>query len=182
MVATSAASSMFTGITGLMGICMSIAAAVTTFTTPLFIHNVSYNLRIFVCFVASVLSFIICILGSGVPGPAIGTVLAGFVYAFGTSTFLSVATFYDQRTVIAFSTGSGKSYSLLPLTTIWSDISNNLAYHLRFLRRPWSEPLHRIHASFRWQLAPCHPTLPSLRLRPAPSVVYHAHSSEPCCR
>ena len=120
MVVTSAASSMFSGITGLMGICMSVAAAVTTFTAPLFIHHFSYDLRVLVCFVANVLSFVICIIGSSVAGPAMGTMLAGFVYAFGTSLYLSAAAFYDQRTVIAFSTGSGEIFypgTLKPLLT-----------------------------------------------------------------
>ena len=112
MVATSAASSMFSGITGLWGICMSVAAAVTTFSTPLFIHHVPYNARVLISFVASVCSLVICILGSGVVGPTIGTILAGFVYAFGTSLYLSVAAFYDQRTVISFSTGSGETLCL----------------------------------------------------------------------
>ena len=109
MIVTSAANSMFSGITGLWGICMSVAAAITTFTTPLFIHHIPYNVRVLVSFVASVLSLVICVLGSGVVGPSIGTVLAGFVYAFGTSLYLTVAAFYDQRTVIAFSTGSGET-------------------------------------------------------------------------
>lgn len=108
MVVTSAVNSMFDGITGLWGICMSVAAAITIFTTPLFINHVPYNARVLVSFDASVLSVMICVLGSGVAGPPIGTVLAGFVYAFGTSLYLTVAAFYDQRTVIAFSTGSGE--------------------------------------------------------------------------
>ena len=108
MVVISAANSMFGRITGLSGICMSVAAAITTFTTPLFIHHVPYNARVQVCFVASVLSFVICVLCKGTTGPSIGTVLAGFVYAFGTNLYLAVAAFYDQRTFIAFSTGSGE--------------------------------------------------------------------------
>ena len=108
MVTNAAASSMFAGITGLLGIFMAVAAAATTFAVPLVIHHVSYNVRLLICFVASVLSYALCAAGQSVAGPAIGTILAGFVYAFGTSLYLSVAAFYDQRTVIAFSTGSGQ--------------------------------------------------------------------------
>ena len=112
MLATSAANSMFSGITGLIGVCVSVAAAVTTFATPLFIHHVPYNARVLISFVTSVLSFVICVLGSDVVGPIVGTILAGFVYAFGTSLYLSVAAFCDQRTVISFSTGSSKTLCL----------------------------------------------------------------------
>lgn len=141
MVATSAASSMFSGITGLMGICMSVAAAVTTFTTPLFIHHMPYNARVLISFIASVLSFVICVLGSDVVGPTIGTILAGFVYAFGTNLYLSVAAFYDQRTVISFSTGSSKK-PCLPL-------SQTFVYTIRLFCRLWHFSLHRIHESVK---------------------------------
>ena len=71
-----------------------------------------YDARVLVCFFASVLSCVACVLGSDVVGPSIGTVFAGFVYAFGTSLYLTVAAFYDQRTVIAFSAGSGETNRL----------------------------------------------------------------------
>lgn len=141
MVTISAANSMFSGITGLMGICMSVAAAVTTFTTPLFIHHVPYNARVLISFVASVLSYVICVLGSNVVGPTIGTILAGFVYAFGTSLHLSVAAFYDQRTVISFSTGSGETLCL--------PLAQTFVYTIRFFCRLWHFSLHRIHESVR---------------------------------
>ncbi len=105
---------MFVGITGVLGVCMSLAAAITSFITPLFIHHVPYDARVLVGILASILSFIIYTLGSSVAGPAICTVLAGFVYAFGTNLYLAVAAFYDQRTVIAFSIGSGKCHVHVP--------------------------------------------------------------------
>jgi CLN3 protein len=113
MVVTTGANVMFTGITGVYGICLSTTAAITSFGTPLFAHLMSYNLRVIACIVASILSFVICTLGNSQAGPAIGTIFAGFVYAFGTNTFLAVAAFYRQQTVIAFSIGSGKWVGLL---------------------------------------------------------------------
>jgi hypothetical protein len=120
MIVTSAANSMFSGITGLWGICMSVAAVITTFVTPLIVHHVPYNIRVMVGVSASLLAFAICVLGSNVAGPSVGTLFAGFVYAFGTNLYLSVAAFYDQRTVIAFSAGSGefiKSEGFFPCAT-----------------------------------------------------------------
>lgn len=117
MVATSAARSMFGSTTGLFGICMSVAAAITTFSTPLLIQHVPYHTCVAVSSVAGVLSLVICTIGRDIAGPAIGTLLTGFEYAFGTSVFLSVAAFYDQRTVIAFSTGSGGTLRYDPRTS-----------------------------------------------------------------
>lgn len=109
MVVTTGANVMFTGITGVYGICLSTTAAITSFSTPLFVHLLSYNLRVMICMGASILSFVTCTLGNSEAGPTVGTIFAGFVYAFGTNTFLAVAAFYRQQTVITFSIGSGES-------------------------------------------------------------------------
>ncbi|MCJ1237601.1 battenin CLN3 protein [Varicellaria rhodocarpa] len=109
MIVMTGANVMFVGITGVFGVCMSVTAAFTSFATPLFIHHFSYNTRVLVGITASVLCFIICTLGTGVTGPAVGTVLAGFVYAFGSNLYLAVAAFYNKKSVIMFSVGSGLS-------------------------------------------------------------------------
>ena len=117
MIVMTGANVMFVGITGVFGVCMSVTAAFTSFATPLFIHHFSYNIRVLVGITASVLCFIICTLGTGVAGPAVGTILAGFVYAFGSNLYLAVAAFYNKKSVILFSVGSGKPLNVSLLFT-----------------------------------------------------------------
>lgn len=107
MVITTGSNVFFKGITGIFGVCLSLTAAIVSFTTPLFVHQIPYDARVLVGITASILSFLVCTLGNSVGGPAMGTILAGFVYAFGCNLYLAAAAFYDQRCVVAFSTGSG---------------------------------------------------------------------------
>ncbi|KAI9661470.1 MAG: G1/S-specific cyclin cln3 [Alyxoria varia] len=109
MLVTTGANDMFSGLTGIYGIAMSLAAAVTSFVTPLLLHYIPHSARILVALTVSILCSIVCTLGNSVAGPTVGTVLSGFVYAFGTNIHLSTAAFYDTRTVVAFSAGSGCS-------------------------------------------------------------------------
>ncbi|KAJ9150261.1 Protein BTN [Pleurostoma richardsiae] len=126
MVTTTSANVMFAGITGVFEVCDSVVAAVVSFTTPFFAPYISYDTCTAVCIVASALSYITCTLPqplSGVEpankaGPVIGTMLAGFVYAFGTNIYLAVATFFPKEAVLALSVGSGFSVILGPAAYI----------------------------------------------------------------
>ncbi|KAE9989817.1 hypothetical protein EG327_002205 [Venturia inaequalis] len=107
MLVSTGANAMFPGVTGAFGVSLSCTAAVTAFTTPLFLHHINLHLRVVISLTASVLGMIVCTLGRGSTGPVIGTCLAGFVYAFSTNAYLAIAAFYDPKTVRAFSSGSG---------------------------------------------------------------------------
>ncbi|KAI1352898.1 hypothetical protein F5Y01DRAFT_303594 [Xylaria sp. FL0043] len=117
MPITTAASVMFDGITGAYGICFSAAAAVSAFAGPIVARHISYDVCNIVLTLASALAYVICTLphpladktGENKAGPVIGTVLAGFVYAFGTQNYLSVAAFFPSEAVVALSIGSGLS-------------------------------------------------------------------------
>lgn len=108
MLVSTGANAMFPGVTGAFGVSLSCTAAVTAFTTPLFLHHINLHLRVVISLTASVLGMIVCTLGRGSTGPVIGTCLAGFVYAFSTNAYLAIAAFYDPKTVRAFSSGSGE--------------------------------------------------------------------------
>lgn len=108
MLVSTGANAMFPGVTGAFGVSLSCTAALTAFTTPLFLHHLNLHLRVVISLTASVLGMTSCTLGHGSIGPAIGTCLAGFVYAFSTNAYLAIAAFYDPKTVRAFSSGSGE--------------------------------------------------------------------------
>ncbi|KAL9092401.1 MAG: hypothetical protein Q9159_000909 [Coniocarpon cinnabarinum] len=115
MLVTTGASDMFTDITGIYGVCLSVSAAVTSFVSPPLLHYLPLNVRMLIATSASVLSLVISTLGTAtIAGPAVGTILAGFVYAFGTTIYLAVAAFFDIRTVVSFSAGSGCSAIIGP--------------------------------------------------------------------
>ncbi|KUJ21138.1 uncharacterized protein LY89DRAFT_778754 [Mollisia scopiformis] len=125
MVVTMAANQMFAGITGVYGISLSLTAAITSFSTPLFARFLPYNICTFICVIFSLLSYTICTLPFPSPsssittskaGPVLGTMFAGFVYAFGTNTYLAVAAFFPQEAVLALSVGSGFAAVLGPAT------------------------------------------------------------------
>ncbi|KAI0389906.1 hypothetical protein F5Y17DRAFT_462266, partial [Xylariaceae sp. FL0594] len=121
MPITTAASLMFDGITGVYGICLSLTAAVSSFAGPMVSRHVPYNVWNLVLTLASGLAYVICTLpqplsdtltGGNKAGPVVGTVLAGFVYAFGTQNYLAVAAFFPAEAVVALSMGSGLSIIL----------------------------------------------------------------------
>ncbi|KAK6957564.1 hypothetical protein Daesc_000351 [Daldinia eschscholtzii] len=121
MVTTTASSEMFTGITGVYEICSSVTAAVFSFSGPFLNRYIPYNYATIICTVASALSYVICTLPSplgadkgNLAGPVIGTMLAGFVYAFGTNVYMAVAAFFPPEAVLALSVGSGFSVILGP--------------------------------------------------------------------
>lgn len=122
MVITTAANEMFAGATGVYGICLDLSAAMTSFGTPMFARFISYKVCMIICTLASLLSYIICTLPQPVShethfnkaGPVLGTILAGFVYAFGSNTYMAVAAFYPPEAVLALSVGSGFSIILGP--------------------------------------------------------------------
>lgn len=122
MVITTAANEMFAGVTGVYGICLDLSAAVASFSTPMFARFIPYNVCMIICTLASLLAYLICTLPQPVSdgtyfnkaGPVIGTVLAGFVYAFGSNTYMAVAAFYPPEAVLALSVGSGFSIILGP--------------------------------------------------------------------
>lgn len=113
MIVSTGANAMFPGVTGAFGLALSCTAAFASFLTPLLLHHLSLNQRVIVSFVASVLCFVVCTLGTGKAGPVIGTMLAGFVYAFANNSLLAAAAFFDQKTVLSLSTGSGKAFRSL---------------------------------------------------------------------
>ncbi|KAI0861119.1 hypothetical protein F4860DRAFT_503493 [Xylaria cubensis] len=120
MPITTASSLMFDGITGVYGICLSATAAVSAFAGPMVARYVPFNVCTIILTVASVLAYVVCTLpqplndatGQVKAGPVIGTMLAGFVYAFGTQNYLTVAAFFPSEAVVALSTGSGLAISL----------------------------------------------------------------------
>ncbi|KAI0538361.1 hypothetical protein GGR58DRAFT_526128 [Xylaria digitata] len=120
MPITTAASLMFDGITGVYGICLSVTAAVSAFAGPVVARHVPYDICNAVLTLASALAYVISTLpqplanstGSNKAGPVIGTMLAGFVYAFGTQNYLAVAAFFPAEAVVALSMGSGLSIIL----------------------------------------------------------------------
>ncbi|KAI0437480.1 hypothetical protein F4803DRAFT_538728 [Xylaria telfairii] len=120
MPITTAASAMFGEITGVYGICFSLAAAVSAFAGPMLARYIPYDVSTIVLTLASALAYIICTLphplalghGGNETGPVIGTLLAGFVYAFGSQIYLSVAAFFPNVAIVALSTGSGLSIIL----------------------------------------------------------------------
>ncbi|KAH7062688.1 hypothetical protein B0J12DRAFT_724671 [Macrophomina phaseolina] len=109
MIVTTGASAMFPGATGAFGLCLTCAAAVTSFTAPMFLHRIPQDVRIIVLLVASVLCLVISTLGSGTVGPVFGSLVGGFVYAFGLNALLASAAFFDHKTVLSLSTGAGFS-------------------------------------------------------------------------
>lgn len=122
MVVTTAANEMFTGITGAYGICLSLTAAIASFSTPLVARYMPYNLCTAICTLASFLSYVLCTVprpldgshSTNKAGPVVGTMLAGFVYAFGTNVYLAVAAFAPSEAVLGLSIGSGFSSILGP--------------------------------------------------------------------
>lgn len=122
MIVTTAANEMFTGITGAYGICLSLTAAIASFSTPLVARYMSYNLCTAICTLASFLSYVLCtvpkpldgIHPANKTGPVLGTMLAGFVYAFGTNVYMAVAAFAPSEAVLGLSIGSGFSSILGP--------------------------------------------------------------------
>lgn len=122
MVITTAANQMFAGVTGVYGICLDLSAAVASFSTPMFARFIPYNVCMAICTLASLLSYLLCTLPQPISdgstfnkaGPVIGTVLAGFVYAFGSNTYMAVAAFFPSEAVLALSVGSGFSIILGP--------------------------------------------------------------------
>lgn len=122
MVVTTAANEMFAGITGAYGICLSLTAAVASFGTPLVARYLPYNVCTAMCTVASLLSYVLCTVprpldgtqDSNKAGPVIGTMLAGFVYAFGTNTYMAIAAFAPSEAILGLSIGSGFSSILGP--------------------------------------------------------------------
>ncbi len=117
MPITTAASQMFDGITGVYGICLSLTAATSSFAGPMLARYLPYNVCTIILTLASAGAYIICTLpyplsdatGFNKGGPVVGTMLAGFVYAFGTQTYLAVAAFFPSEAVVALSVGSGLS-------------------------------------------------------------------------
>ncbi|KAI1863234.1 uncharacterized protein JN550_009760 [Neoarthrinium moseri] len=120
MPITTAAAQMFEGITGVYGICLSLTAAISSFAGPMIARYVPYDVCNIALTLASALAYVISTLpdplgnptGFNKTGPVIGTMLAGFVYAFGTQNYLSVAAFFPSEAVIALSVGSGLSIIL----------------------------------------------------------------------
>ncbi|GAW23179.1 hypothetical protein ANO14919_127290 [Xylariales sp. No.14919] len=120
MPITTAASLMFDGITGVYGICLSVTAAVSAFAGPVVARHVPYDICNAILTLASALAYVISTLpqpltnstGGNKAGPVIGTMLAGFVYAFGTQNYLAVAAFFPAEAVVALSMGSGLSIIL----------------------------------------------------------------------
>lgn len=120
MPITTAASQMFEGVTGVYGICLSLTAAISSFAGPIIARYGSYNAWNIILTFASALAYVICTLphplssyaGGNKAGPVIGTMLAGFVYAFGTQNYLAVAAFFPNEAVVALSVGSGLSIIL----------------------------------------------------------------------
>ncbi|KAI8627984.1 hypothetical protein F5Y19DRAFT_465340 [Xylariaceae sp. FL1651] len=117
MPITTAASAMFGEITGVYGICFSLAAATSAFAGPILARYIPYDVSTIALTLASVLAYVICTLPHPLApgnsedriGPVIGTLLAGFVYAFGSQIYLSVAAFFPSEAMVALSTGSGLS-------------------------------------------------------------------------
>ncbi|RYC62002.1 hypothetical protein CHU98_g4214 [Xylaria longipes] len=117
MPITTAASAMFGEITGVYGICFSLAAAASAFAGPMLARYIPYDVSTIVLTLASALAYVICTLphplalgnSGNKAGPVIGTVLAGFVYAFGSQIYLSMAAFFPSEAIVALSTGSGLS-------------------------------------------------------------------------
>ncbi|KAI0419642.1 hypothetical protein F5X98DRAFT_362395 [Xylaria grammica] len=120
MPITTAASLMFDGITGVYGICLSVTAAVSAFAGPVVARHVPYDVCNAILTLASALAYVISTLpqpltnstGGNKAGPVIGTMLAGFVYAFGTQNYLAAAAFFPAEAVVALSMGSGLSIIL----------------------------------------------------------------------
>lgn len=120
MPITTAANQMFRGVTGVYGICLSLTAAVASFAGPILGRYLSYNACTIILTVASALAYVVCTLPEPLSnsndfnkaGPVVGTMLAGFVYAFGTQTYLAVAAFFPSESVVALSVGSGLSIIL----------------------------------------------------------------------
>ncbi|KAI9667572.1 MAG: hypothetical protein M1821_000388 [Bathelium mastoideum] len=122
-VITTGSNVMFTGITGVYEVCASVTGAVASMAAPFVLRLVSYNTHTVICIVASALAYIICTLPNPLDGPAppsskagpvIGTMLGGFVYAFGTNVYMAVAAFFPPEAVLALSAGSGCSVVLGP--------------------------------------------------------------------
>lgn len=100
---------MFPMFTGAFILALSLSAVATSFSMPLIQHHLPHSVRILLIFVGSCLAYFFCTLGYHIPpGQISGTSMAATVYAFATSTLLESAAFFDQKTVLAFSTGSGK--------------------------------------------------------------------------
>ncbi|CAH0056975.1 unnamed protein product [Clonostachys solani] len=119
MPITTAANQMFEGITGVYGICLSLTAAVSAFVGPMIAQYVPFDIVTIALTLASGLAYVISSLpsplsntGGNKTGPVIGTMLAGFVYAFGTQNYLAVAAFFPAEAVVALSVGSGLSIIL----------------------------------------------------------------------
>ncbi|KAH9907586.1 hypothetical protein F4778DRAFT_769044 [Xylariomycetidae sp. FL2044] len=117
MPITAAASVMFDGITGVYGIVFSLAAALSAFAGPMVARFVPYPIWNTILTLASLLAYLLCTLPHPITndntgnkaGPVVGTVLAGFVYAFGSQHYLAVAAFFPSEAVVSLSIGSGLS-------------------------------------------------------------------------
>lgn len=120
MPITTAANQMFEGITGVYGICLSLTAAISAFAGPMVARYIPFDICTIALTLASALAYVISTLpdplgspvGANKAGPVIGTMLAGFVYAFGTQNYLAVAAFFPSEAVVALSVGSGLSIIL----------------------------------------------------------------------
>ncbi|KAK9418507.1 putative Protein BTN [Seiridium unicorne] len=120
MPITTAANQMFEGITGVYGICLSLTAAISAFAGPMVARYIPFDICTIGLTLASALAYVISTLpdplgmpvGTNKAGPVIGTMLAGFVYAFGTQNYLAVAAFFPSEAVVALSVGSGLSIIL----------------------------------------------------------------------
>ncbi|KAI0502803.1 hypothetical protein F5B22DRAFT_640627 [Xylaria bambusicola] len=139
-VTTTASNETFSGLTGLYEVVASASAAIISFGGPFLIRYVSYDQCTILCTVASLLSYIICTLphplGDGkenLAGPVIGTILAGFVYAFGTNVYLSVAAFFPAEAVLGLSVGSGFGIILGPLLYIGLEAAYKQSWRRTFL-------------------------------------------------
>jgi len=99
---------MFPGIAGIAGIAFAVPAAISSFALPLLASHIPYNITILINIFLSVLSLLICTLGSGLAGPLIGAGIGGVTSSLGQYLYLAVAASFDQRVVITFSIGTSK--------------------------------------------------------------------------
>ncbi|EME46964.1 hypothetical protein DOTSEDRAFT_41505 [Dothistroma septosporum NZE10] len=125
-ITATAASSMFTGYTGVFEVCSSVVAAATSLANPFIMRRFTYRTQIYVCTAMTMLLYPVCTLpkplGKGMAeseaGPAIGAMLGGFVHAFGYSAFSALAVFFPAEANLALSAGSGLAVIVGPALLI----------------------------------------------------------------
>lgn len=106
---------MFDGMTGVFEICNSVVAAATSLCTPFLMRRFTYRTSMIICAVATVLSYLFCALPEPMStakkvneaGPVIGTMISGFMHAFGVASIIALQAFFPQEAPLALSAGSG---------------------------------------------------------------------------